>query len=190
MPWAIAVALWWLLPAGVAPVGLVGVPFACEVGRCACGSGGCWALCRQTAGCNAGTAGSLERLEKKPLLRPWGALEPLLWPCDGVCLQCGRGKGARKTGSTAWQRFKKDRIHTSGGPRRRPGQGRRISGDFVEKRWGAAFFASLRVFHRSWTTLESCASCNGRWRPVQFNGFAQGEVLLVGWFITTLGSCN
>ena len=29
-------ALWWLLPAGVAPVGLVGVPFACEVGRFAC----------------------------------------------------------------------------------------------------------------------------------------------------------
>ena len=58
MPWAIAVALWWLLPAGVAPVGLVGVPFACEVGRCACGSGACWALCRQTAGCNAGTAGA------------------------------------------------------------------------------------------------------------------------------------
>ena len=51
-------ALWWLLPAGVAPVGLVGVPFACEVGRCACGSGACWALCRQTAGCNAGTAGA------------------------------------------------------------------------------------------------------------------------------------
>ena len=49
-------ALWWLLPAGVAPVALVGVPFACEVGRCACGSGACWALCRQTAGCNAGTA--------------------------------------------------------------------------------------------------------------------------------------
>ena len=49
-------ALWWLLPAGVAPVGLVGVPFACEVGRCVCGSGACWALCRQTAGCNAGTA--------------------------------------------------------------------------------------------------------------------------------------
>ena len=26
-------ALWWLLPAGVARVGLVGVPFPCEVGR-------------------------------------------------------------------------------------------------------------------------------------------------------------
>ena len=31
-------ALWWLLSAGVAPVGLVGVPCACEVGRFACGS--------------------------------------------------------------------------------------------------------------------------------------------------------
>ena len=37
-------ALWWLLPAGVAPVGLVGVPFACEVGRFACGSGAWWAF--------------------------------------------------------------------------------------------------------------------------------------------------
>ena len=26
-------------------LGLLGVPFACEVGRCACGSGACWALC-------------------------------------------------------------------------------------------------------------------------------------------------
>ena len=68
-------ALWWLLPAGVAPVGLVGVPFACEVGRFACVTleqqrrhkawwklpRGSWreapeawtnnrALCRQTAG--------------------------------------------------------------------------------------------------------------------------------------------
>ena len=38
--------------------GFGGVPLACEVGRCACGSGACWALCRQTAGCNAGTAGA------------------------------------------------------------------------------------------------------------------------------------
>ena len=39
-PWAIAVALWWLLRAGVAPVGLVGVPFACGVGRTFGGFGG------------------------------------------------------------------------------------------------------------------------------------------------------
>ena len=31
--WAIAVALWWLLPAGVARVGLIGVPFPCGVGQ-------------------------------------------------------------------------------------------------------------------------------------------------------------
>ena len=24
---------------------------------------------------------------KKPLLRPWGALEPLLWPCGGFCVR-------------------------------------------------------------------------------------------------------
>ena len=33
-------ALWWLLRAGVAPVGLVGVPFACGVGRTFGGFGG------------------------------------------------------------------------------------------------------------------------------------------------------
>ena len=32
-PSAIAVALWWLLRAGVARVGLVGVPFPCGAGR-------------------------------------------------------------------------------------------------------------------------------------------------------------
>ena len=32
-PGAIAVALWWLLPAGVERVGLVGVPFPCGVGQ-------------------------------------------------------------------------------------------------------------------------------------------------------------
>ena len=42
-------ALWWLLPAGVAPVGLVGVPFACEVGRFACGATKLGGSCRQEA---------------------------------------------------------------------------------------------------------------------------------------------
>ena len=101
-------ALWWLLPAGVARVELVGVPFPCGAGRTFGGFGGFEAW--QTAALNA---------YKKPLLRPWGALEPLLWPCGGFCLQ-----------RWAWQGFKKDRIHTSGGPRRRPGlgegRGRRI----------------------------------------------------------------
>ena len=84
-PWAIAVALWWLLPAGVARVGLVGVPCACGVGRTFGGFGGfggfeAW----QTAAWNA---------DKKPLLRPWGALEPLLWPCGGFCLRAWRVLG-------------------------------------------------------------------------------------------------
>ena len=57
-------ALWWLLPAGVARVQLVGVPFACGVVR-TCGG--------------FGEFGALNAY-KQPLLRPWGALEPLLWP--------------------------------------------------------------------------------------------------------------
>ena len=72
-------ALWWLLRAGVARVGLVGVPFPCGAGRTVGGFGGfggfeAW----QTAALNA---------YKKPLLRPGGALEPLLWPCGGFCLR-------------------------------------------------------------------------------------------------------
>ena len=39
-PSAIAVALWWLLRAGVARVGLVGVPFPCGAGRTFGGFGG------------------------------------------------------------------------------------------------------------------------------------------------------
>jgi len=41
-PWGALepVALWWLLPAGVARVELVGVPFACGVGRSFGGFGG------------------------------------------------------------------------------------------------------------------------------------------------------
>ena len=71
-PSAIAVALWWLLRAGVARVGLVGVPFACGGGRTCGGFGGFGAFeAWQTAALNA---------YKQPLLRPWGALEPLLWP--------------------------------------------------------------------------------------------------------------
>ena len=51
---------------------------------------------------------------KKPLLRPEGALEPLLWPCGGFCVL-----GVL------------EKFHTCGGPRRRPGlgegRGRRIN---------------------------------------------------------------
>ena len=78
-PSAIAVALWWLLRAGVARVGIVGVPFPCGAGRTFGGFGGFEAW--QTADVNA---------YKKPLLRPGGALEPLLWPCGGCCLRAWR----------------------------------------------------------------------------------------------------
>ena len=77
-------ALWWLLPAGVGPVGLVGVPFACGVGRTFGGVGRFGAFeAWQTAALNA---------YKKPLLRPGGALalQPLLWPCGGFCLRAWR----------------------------------------------------------------------------------------------------
>ena len=69
-------ALWWLLPAGVERVELVGVPFPCGAGR-TFGRFEAW----QTAALNA---------YKKPLLRPRGALEPLLWPCGGFCLRAWR----------------------------------------------------------------------------------------------------
>ena len=62
-------ALWWLVRAGVARVGLVGVPFACGGGRTCGGFGGFGAFeAWETAALNA---------YKQPLLRPWGALEPL-----------------------------------------------------------------------------------------------------------------
>ena len=79
--WAIAVALWWLLPAalawqGVARVGLVGVPFPCGAGRTFVSV---WRVeAWQTAALNA---------YKKPLLRPEIALQPLLWPCGGFCVR-------------------------------------------------------------------------------------------------------
>ena len=94
-------ALWWLLPAGVARVELVGVPFPCGAGRTFGGFGAFEAW--QTAALNA---------YKKPLLRPWGALEPLLWPCGGFCLRAWRVLGllgylfpgvGRFGGFEAWQ---------------------------------------------------------------------------------------
>ena len=65
-------ALWWLLRAAVARVGLVGVPFPCGAGR---------------------TFGAALNAYKKPLLRPWGALEPLLWPCGDFCVRQWRVLG-------------------------------------------------------------------------------------------------
>ena len=66
----------------------------------ACGSGACWAcwgtfalrtwpdfwrVWRVLEGFGAFEAWQTAALNayKKPLLRPWGALEPLLWPCGG-----------------------------------------------------------------------------------------------------------
>ena len=71
-------ALWWLLRAGVARVGLVGVPFPCGAGRTFGGFGGFEAW--QTAALNA---------YKKPLLRPGVPLSH----CCGlvVAFACGRG---------------------------------------------------------------------------------------------------
>ena len=79
-----------------ARVGLVGVPVPCGAGRTFGGFGGFWSVeAWQTAALNA---------YKKPLLRPWGALEPLLWPCGalragvarvglvGVPFPCGAGR--------------------------------------------------------------------------------------------------
>ena len=82
MPWAIAVALWWLLPAGVAPVGLGGVPFACEVGRFACGSsacGACWATFSQRSGADVSRVWSVWNV--------WGG-SGACWACWGTfCLR-------------------------------------------------------------------------------------------------------
>ena len=58
-------ALWWLLPAGMAPVGLVGVPFA-ELGG----------LLEDFEGLRHGK--QTLNAYKTLLLRPWSALEPLL----------------------------------------------------------------------------------------------------------------
>ena len=73
-PWAIAVALWWLLRAGV--LGYLFPAELCELFEGLEGFGGFEAW--QTAAWNA---------YKKPLLRPEGALEPLLWPCGGFCVR-------------------------------------------------------------------------------------------------------
>ena len=70
----------------------------------ACGSGACWAcwgtfslrswpdfwrVWRVLEGFGAFEAWQTVALNayKKPLLRPWGALEPLLWPCGGFCVR-------------------------------------------------------------------------------------------------------
>ena len=78
-------ALWWLLRAGVARVGLVGVPFPCGAGRTfgAFGAFEAW----QTAALNA---------YKKPLLRPgvWWLLPAGVARVElvGVPFACGVGR--------------------------------------------------------------------------------------------------
>ena len=104
----------------MARVGLVGVPFACGAGRTFGGFGAFGASWRllsllgyllpaklgvlHAGVCGAGRTfggfgafGAFEACQtaawnayKKPLLRPGGCLEPLLWPCGGFCLRAWR----------------------------------------------------------------------------------------------------
>ena len=71
---------------GVARVGgLLGYLFLAELAGLLEGLEGFGAFeAWQTAALNA---------YKKPLLRPWGALEPLLWPCGGFCVRQWRVLG-------------------------------------------------------------------------------------------------
>ena len=64
--------------------GLV-VAFACGRGAC----WGCWGTFCIGVGRTFGGVGRFGGFNayKKPLLRPWGALEPLLWPCGGFCVR-------------------------------------------------------------------------------------------------------
>ena len=63
-------------------LGLLGYLFPCGAGRTFGGFGRFEAW--QTAALNA---------YKKPLLRPGGALQPLLWPCGGFCVREWRALG-------------------------------------------------------------------------------------------------
>ena len=80
--WCVLGLLGYLFPAELA--GLLGYLFPAELGvwRVLEGFGAFEAW--QTAALNA---------YKKPLLRPWGALEPLLWPCGGFCVRQWRVLG-------------------------------------------------------------------------------------------------
>ena len=55
----------------------------------------CWRVGRVLEGFGAFEAWQTAALNayKKPLLRPWGALEPLLWPCGGFCVRQWRVLG-------------------------------------------------------------------------------------------------
>ena len=91
--WAIAVALWWLLHAGVARVGLIGVPFLCGVGQTFGGVG-------RFGGFEAWQTAALNAYKRSHCC----GRGVLLSHCCGlvVAFACsvGRVKGSRKTGST------------------------------------------------------------------------------------------
>ena len=86
-------ALWWLLPAGVARVDLVGVPFPCAVGQTFGGVG-------KFGGFEAWQTAALNAYKRSHCC----GRGVLLSHCCGlvVAFACsvGRGKGSRKTGST------------------------------------------------------------------------------------------
>ena len=86
-------ALWWLLPAGVARVGLIGVPFPCGVGQTFGGVG-------RFGGFEAWQTAALNAYKRSHCC----GRGVLLSHCCGlvVAFACsvGRGKGSRKTGST------------------------------------------------------------------------------------------
>ena len=67
-------ALWWLLPAalGVARSG------ACWA---------CWGTFSLRSWADFWSVWRALNAYKKPLLRPGGALQPLLWPCGGLCVR-------------------------------------------------------------------------------------------------------
>ena len=73
-------ALWWLFACGSgACLGLLGYLFPAELAGLLGGFGG-------FGGFEAWQTAALNAAYKKPLLRPWGALEPLLWPCGGFSI--------------------------------------------------------------------------------------------------------
>ena len=86
-------ALWWLLPASVARVGLVGVPFPCGVGQTFGGVG-------RFGGFEAWQTAALNAYKRSHCC----GRGVLLSHCCGVVVafacSVGRGKGSRKTGST------------------------------------------------------------------------------------------
>ena len=69
-------------------VRLVGVPCPCGAMR----TFSVWRVLEGFGGFEAWQTAALNAY-KKPLLRPEGALEPLLWPCGGFCVRKWRVLG-------------------------------------------------------------------------------------------------